>query len=99
MLTLIRLCVCYALALVLSLLLLGALMFTQQFAVIDGWLLSGQPLTQLLLLLPAPFWQALTGVAEAASHPALRSFLQFSLALAQFALLPAAVCYRLWYRP
>jgi len=99
MLTLIRLCACYALALVLSLLLLGALMFTQQFAVIDGWLLSGQPLTQLLLLLPASFWQALTGVAEAASHPALRSFLQFSLALAQFALLPAAVCYRLWYRP
>ncbi len=99
MLTLIRLCACYALALVLSLLLLGALMFTQQFALIDGWLLSGQPLTQLLLLLPAPFWQALTGVAEAASHPALRSFLQFSLALAQFALLPAAVCYRLWYRP
>ena len=98
MLTLIRVCACYALALVLSLLLLGALMFTQQFAVIDGWLLSGQPLTQLLLLLPAPFWQALTGVAEAASHPALRSFLQFSLALAQFALLPAAVCYRLWYR-
>ena len=99
MLTLLRLCACYALALVLSLLLLGALMFTQQFALIDGWLLSGQPLTQLLLLLPAPFWQALTGVAEAASHPALRSFLQFSLALAQFALLPAAVCYRLWYRP
>lgn len=99
MLTLLRVCACYALALVLSLLLLGALMFTQQFAVIDGWLLSGQPLTQLLLLLPAPFWQALTGVAEAASHPALRSFLQFSLALAQFALLPAAVCYRLWYRP
>jgi hypothetical protein len=99
MLTLIRVCACYALALVLSLLLLGALMFTQQFALIDGWLLSGQPLTQLLLLLPAPFWQALTGVAEAASHPALRSFLQFSLALAQFALLPAAVCYRLWYRP
>ncbi len=99
MLTLIRLCACYALALVLSLLLLGALMFTQQFALIDGWLLSGQPLTQLLLLLPASFWQALTGVAEAASHPALRSFLQFSLALAQFALLPAAVCYRLWYRP
>lgn len=98
MLTLIRLCACYALALVLSLLLLGALMFTQQFALIDGWLLSGQPLTQLLLL-PASFWQALTGVAEAASHPALRSFLQFSLALAQFALLPAAVCYRLWYRP
>lgn len=99
MLTLIRVCACYALALVLSLLLLGVLMFTQQFALIDGWLLSGQPLTQLLLLLPAPFWQALTGVAEAASHPALRSFLQFSLALAQFALLPAAVCYRLWYRP
>lgn len=99
MLTLIRVCACYALALVLSLLLLGALMFTQQFALIDGWLLSGQPLTQLLLLLPASFWQALTGVAEAASHPALRSFLQFSLALAQFALLPAAVCYRLWYRP
>ena len=98
MLTLLRVCACYALALVLSLLLLGALMFTQQFAVIDGWLLSGQPLTQLLLLLPAPFWQTLTGVAEAASHPALRSFLQFSLALAQFALLPAAVCYRLWYR-
>lgn len=99
MLTLIRVCACYALALVLSLLLLGALMFTQQFALIDGWLLSGQPLTQLLLLLPASFWQALTGVAEAASHPALHSFLQFSLALAQFALLPAAVCYRLWYRP
>ena len=53
MLTLIRLSACYVLALVLTLLLLGVLMFTQQFAVIDGWLLSGQPLTQLLLLLPA----------------------------------------------
>ena len=63
MLTLIRLSACYVLALVLTLMLLGALMFTQQFALIDGWLLSGQPLTQLLLLLPA------------------------------------AVCYRLWYRP
>ena len=35
MLTLIRLSACYVLALVLTLMLLGVLMFTQQFAVID----------------------------------------------------------------
>ena len=55
-------------------------------------------ITFIRLLLRAPFCQALTGVVEASTHPVLRSFLQFSLALAQFALLPAAVCYRLWYR-
>ena len=97
MLTLIRLCACYVLALVLTLMLLGALMFTQQFAVIDGWLLSGQPLTQLLLLLPASFWQALTGVAGAATHPALETFLVFVIALVQAAALPALGLYRCWY--
>ena len=98
MLTLIRLCACYVLALVLTLLLIAGLMFAQQFAVIDGWLLSGQPLTQLLLLLPAPFWQALTGVPDAATHPALRSFLAFAVALLQATVLPMLGFYRYWYR-
>ena len=42
MLTLIRLSACYVLALVLTLLLLGVLMFTQQFAVIDGCLVASR---------------------------------------------------------
>ncbi len=98
MLTLIRLSACYALALVLTLLLLGILMFAQQFSIIDGWLRSGQPLAQLLLLLPAPFWQALTGVPDATAHPALRSFLAFAIALLQAATLPMLGFYRYWYR-
>ncbi len=98
MLTLIRLSACYVLALVLTLLLLGTLMFAQQFSAIDWWLRSGQPLAQLLLLLPAPFWQALTGVPDAATHPALRSFLAFAIALLQAAALPMLGFYRYWYR-
>ena len=98
MLTLIRLCACYVLALVLTLLLIAGLLFAQQFAVIDGWLHSDQPLTQLLLLLPAPFWQALTGVPDAATHPALRSFLAFVFAFLHSLVLPMQGSYRYWYR-
>ena len=99
MLTLIRGFSCYVLACVLVLFMLGGLMFAQQFVLIDYWLRSGQPLASLLLnWLPNSFWLALTGLADAATHPAVRSFLQFALALAQFALLPAAGFYRLWYR-
>lgn len=99
MLMLLRGVACYALACVLMLFVLGALMFARQFVLIDYWLRSGKPLANLLLSgLPGSFWLALTGLADAASHPAVRSFLQFVLALAQLALLPAAGFYRLWYR-
>lgn len=97
MLTLIRLCACCALALLLTLVLLGALMFAQQFVLIDWWLRSGEPLAQLLLLLPEPFWQALSGVPGATGHPALQSLLTLLSALVQAAILPALGLYRGWY--
>ena len=99
MLTILRLIACYVLGCVLMLLLLGGLMFARQFALIDLWMSSGQPLASALLaLLPGSLWAGLTGVADAASHPAVRSFLGFVLALGQLALLPAAGFYRWWYR-
>ncbi len=99
MLTLLRLFACYVLACVLMLLLLGGLMFSQQFGLIDLWLRSGQPLAGALLsLLPGSLWAGLTGVADAASHPEVRSFLALLLALGQLAVLPAAGFYRWWYR-
>jgi hypothetical protein len=99
MLTLLRFLACYLLACVLMLLLLGGLLFAQQFAMIELWLNSGQPLAgALLALLPASLWNALTGITDAASHPQIRSFLALLLALGQLALLPAIGFYRVWYR-
>ena len=99
MLTLLRFLACYVLAYVLTLLLLGGLLFAQQFSLIEFWLSSGQPLAgAMLALLPASLWSALTGITDAASHPEVRSFLALLLALGQLALLPAAGFYRVWYR-
>ena len=65
-----------------------------------GWMsiVPSRPAPVLLLLLPAPFWQALTGVPDAATHPALRSVLAFAVALLQAAVLPMLGFYRYWYR-
>jgi hypothetical protein len=60
---------------------------------------SGQLLSEwALYVLPAGFWEALTGVSGAGENPAVQSFLQLCVALAQLALLPALGLYRLWYR-
>jgi hypothetical protein len=90
---------CFFLGLVVAVLLLIGLMFGGRFAVIDGLLLSGEPLARLsLALLPEPFWVALSGMADAAQNAALRSFLSLCAALGQCALLLALGFFRLWYR-
>lgn len=100
MLLLMRGFACYLLALVLALLVLVGLMFSQQIELIKVLMGSGQLLSGLVLdLLPAGFWQALTGVNDAGQNPAVKSFLQLCVALGQLALLPALGLYRLWYRP
>ncbi|WP_330114806.1 hypothetical protein SA496_28185 [Pseudomonas sp. JS3066] len=90
---------CFLLGLVISVLLLGSLMFAGAFGFIDLWLFTGKPLAGLALgLLPGGFWQGLTGVVDAANNPALRSFLELCAALGQGALVLAAGFFRLWYR-
>lgn len=97
---LLRFCACFALGLVLSVLLLIGLMFAGQFDLIDGLLATGQPLGQLILmLLPASFWIGLTGVVDAAHNPSVQSFLALCMALGQVGLLLALGFYRFWYRP
>ncbi len=99
MLTMLRFTACFMLAFVLMLLMLGGLMFARQFILIELWMSTGEPLASALLtLLPGSLWVSLTGVADAASHPAVRSFLGFVLALGQLALLPAVGFYRCWCR-
>ena len=100
MLMLMRVLACYLLALVLAVVVLAVLMFSQQMDLIKLLMGSGKLLSELALyLLPAGFWQALTGVNDAGQNPAVQSFLQLCVALGQLALLPALGLYRLWYRP
>jgi hypothetical protein len=90
---------CYLLALLLAVVVLAGLMFSQQTDVLKQLLWSGQLLSELALyVLPAGFWEALTGVSGAGENPAVQSFLQLCVALGQLALLPALGLYRLWYR-
>ena len=99
MLLLMRVLACYLLALVLAVVVLAGLMFSQQMDLIKLLMGSGKLLSELALyLLPASFWQALTGVNDAGQNPAVQSFLQLCVALGQLALLPALDLYRLWYR-
>jgi hypothetical protein len=99
MLMLIRGLACYLLALVLAVLVLVGLLFSQQTDLLKQLMDSGQLLSELALaVLPAGFWQALTGVNDAGQNPAVQSFLQLCVALGQLALLPALGLYRLWYR-
>ena len=94
-----RFSACYALALILALVLLVTLMFFAQNDWMQLLIGSGKPLAYLLLhVLPDAFWQGLTGLPGATEHPSVRSFLQLCVALAQLALLPALGFYRLWYR-
>jgi hypothetical protein len=89
---------CFALGLVLALLVLLGLMFCGQFDLIKGLQLTGKPLAHLsLLLLPEAFWHGLTGLADATQNPHLRSFLSLCAALGQVGLLLAAGFFRLWY--
>ena len=90
---------CFALGLVLAVMLLIGLMFFDQFDLIDGLIVTGKPLAQLsLTVLPDAFWADLTGVADAAQNSSVRSFLQMCAALGQCALLLACGFFRLWYR-
>ena len=90
---------CFALGLVLAVMLLIGLMFFDQFDLIDSLIVTGKPLAQLsLTLLPDAFWADLTGVADAAQNNSVRSFLQMCAALGQCALLLALGFFRLWYR-
>ena len=99
MLLLMRGLVCYLLALVLAVVVLAGLMFSQQMDLIKLLMGSGKLLSELALyLLPGSFWQALTGVNDAGQNPAVQSFLQLCVALGQLAVLPALGLYRLWYR-
>lgn len=97
--TLLQFSACFALGLVVAGLLLIGLLLLGQFELIKALLLSGKPLAWLsLMLLPDTFWNGLTGAANAARNPSVRSFLELCAALAQFALLLAAGLFRLWYR-
>lgn len=90
---------CFALGLVVAVMLLIGLMFFAQFSLIEGLLLTGKPLAQLsLTVLPDAFWADLTGVADAAQNRSVQSFLQMCAALGQCALLLALGFFRLWYR-
>ena len=89
---------CFGLGLVVSGLILIGLMFFDHFALIQVINQSGRPLASVALqLLPAGFWDALTGTPGAASHVHVQSFLQLCVAFAQVALLLAAGFFRLWY--
>lgn len=90
---------CFALGLIVAGLLLVGLLFFGQFELIKTLLLTGKPLAGVgLMLLPEAFWNGLTGVANAASNPSVRSFLELCMALVQLGLLLAAGFFRLWYR-
>ena len=90
---------CLGLGLVVAVMILIGLMFCGWFNLIDGLLLTGQPLASLsLMVLPEGFWSALTGIQDAASNSTLRSFLSLCAALGQVGLLLALGFMRLWYR-
>ncbi|MDH1162122.1 hypothetical protein N5C55_28460 [Pseudomonas otitidis] len=90
---------CFALGLVISVFILGGLMFANGFGVIEIWLLTGKPLASLALtVIPDGFWHALTGVMEARTNPTVNSFLQMCAALAQVALVLGYGLFRFWYR-
>jgi O-antigen ligase len=94
----IRWVACFALGLVVALLVLVGLMFCGQFDLIKGLQLTGQPLAQLsLLIVPEAFWNDLTGLANATQSHAVQSFLSLCTALGQIGLLLAVGFFRLWY--
>jgi len=96
---LLQFCACFCLGLVVAVLILVGLMFAGQMDLVQGLVFSGKPLAGLALeLLPDALWRWLTGVEGAAGHPAVASFVQLCMALAQLALLLALGFYRLWYR-
>ncbi len=89
---------CFALGLVVSGLILIGLMFFDQFDLIHGLNFTGRPLAWLALeWVPGAVWDALTGLAGAASNPDVQSFLQLCAALGQVGLVLAVGFYRLWY--
>lgn len=95
---LMQLSACFALGLVVALIVLLGLMFCGQFDLIKGLQLSGRPLAQLsLMLLPEAFWHDLTGLGNATQNRAVQSFLSLCMALGPVGLLLAAGFYRLWY--
>jgi hypothetical protein len=91
---------CFALGLVVAVVLLVGLMFFGQFDLIKLLQLSGKPLAYFgLMLFPDAFWDSLSSTVNAANNPHIQSFLSLCAALGQVGLLLAAGFYRLWYRP
>ncbi|MBC9248979.1 hypothetical protein A9179_01695 [Pseudomonas alcaligenes] len=89
---------CFALGLVVAGAVLVGLMFFGLFDLIHGLNLTGKPLAGLALtLLPASFWNDLTGVPDAAANADVQSFLQLCTALGQVALVLGGGFFRLWY--
>lgn len=96
---LLRYSLCSLLGMLLVLVLLIALLFCRQRALLELLLASAQPLGDLLRWLPpAGLWDLLTGVPAASSHPALRSALGLLACIGQYGLLAGWGLYRLWYR-
>ncbi|TBU78810.1 hypothetical protein [Phytopseudomonas daroniae] len=90
---------CFALGLCIAGVLLIGMMFVGRFDWIELLMLSGWPFAQLgLQALPAPFWNALSGVTDAPANTTVQSFLQLCVAMMQIALLFALGFFRLWYR-
>lgn len=90
---------CFLAGLLLSAASLPVLMLIGRFDWIAVLAASGKPLAHLALtVLPAAFWQSLTGVMDAAHNADVRSFLELCTGVAQFGLLLAVVIYRLAVR-
>lgn len=97
--TFMRFSLCCFLGAVLSIVLLIGLMFVGRFDLIQSLTMTGIPLSWLSLnMLPAEFWQALTGVANAADNASVHSFMQLCAALGQLALVLGGGFYYYWYR-
>ncbi len=96
--SLLRLALCGLCGSLLTLLLLLALLFLGLRQPLQLLLAAGQPLGDLLLwLLPETLWQSVTGMQDAAHHPALRSLLGLGGSIGLGGVLTGSLLYRLWY--
>lgn len=94
-----RFSLCCFLGAALSVLLLVGLMFVGRFDLIGGLTMTGVPLGWLSLnILPAEFWNELTGTTDAVNNSSVQSFMQLCAALGQLALLLGSSFYYYWYR-
>lgn len=90
---------CLLVGLLLSAASLPVLMLIGRFDWIAALAASGKPLAHLALVaLPGALWESLSGVADAAHNPDVRSFLELCTGVAQSGLLLAVAIYRLAVR-